>query len=70
MVDLDSTLKYILPDNVKVSVTVDDRILKTNLKINQTLVFTENSFFYSVLGFTPSRLYPLDDTDGFYHLIA
>ena len=31
---LNNTLKYILPDNVKVSVTIDDIILKSNLKTN------------------------------------
>ena len=42
---------------------------KSNLKINQTLIFTNKSFLYTVLGFTQSRSYPLDDTDGFYQLI-
>ena len=27
-------------------------------------------FFYTVLGFTRSRSYPLDDIDVFYHLIS
>ena len=70
VVDLNNTLKYILPDNVKVSVTIDDIRLKSNLKINQTLIFTEKSFFYTILGFTRSHSYPLDDIDGFYQLIA
>ena len=70
VVDLNNTLKYILPDNVQVSVTIDDIRLKANLKINQTLIFTENSFFYTILGFTRSRSYPLDDIEGFYQLIA
>ena len=70
VVDLNNTLKYILPDNVKESVTIDDVRLKSNLKINQTLVFTEKSFFYTILGFTRSHSYPLDDIDGFYQLIA
>ena len=68
--DLNNTLKYILPDNVKVSVTIDDIRLKSNLKTNQTLIFTEKSFFYTNLGFTQSRSYPLDDIDGFYQIIA
>ena len=68
--DLNNTLKYILPDNVKISVTIDDIRLKSNLKTNQTLIFTEKSFFYTILGFTQSRSYPLDDIDGFYQLIA
>ena len=69
MIDLNNTLKYISPDNVKVSVTIDDIRLKSNLKINQTLIFTEKSFFYSILGFTQSHSYPLVDIDGFYQLI-
>ena len=70
MVDLNNTLRHILPDNVKVSVTIDDVRLKSNLKINQTLIFTKKSFSYTILGFTISGSYPLDDIDGFYQLIA
>ena len=44
--------KYILPDNVEVSVTIDAVRLKSNLKINQTLIFTKKSFFLTILGFT------------------
>ena len=68
--DLNSTLKPILPDVVKVNITKDDIRLKSNLKINQTLIFTEKSFFYTILGFTQSQSYPLDDIDGYYQLIA
>ena len=70
IVDLNNTLKHILDDNVKVNITIDDIRLKSNLKINQTLIFTEKSFFYTILGFTQSRSYPLDDIDGFYQIIA
>ena len=52
VVDLNNTLKHILPDNIKVSVTIDDIRLKSNLKTNQTLIFTEKSFFYTILGNT------------------
>ena len=45
IVDLNNALKYILPDNVKLSITIDDIRLKSNLKINQTLIFTHKSFF-------------------------
>ena len=41
IVDLNNTLKHILPDNVEVNITIDDIRLKSNLKINQTLIFTE-----------------------------
>ena len=70
VVDLNKTLKFILPNNVKVNITIDDIRLKSNIKINQTVIFTEKSFFYTILGFTQSRSYPLDDIDGFYQLIA
>ena len=50
--DLNNTLKYILANNVNVSVTIDDIRLKSNLKTNQTLIFTEKSFFYRILGFS------------------
>ena len=70
VIDLNNTLKYILPDVVKVNITIDDIRLKSTLKINQTLIFTKKSFFYTILGFTQSHSYPLDDIDGFYQLIA
>ena len=69
VVDLNNTLKFILPDNVKVDITIDDIKLKCNLNTNQTLIFTERSFFYTILGFTQSRSYLLDDIDSHYQII-
>ena len=69
VIDLNNTLKNILPDNVKVTITIDDIRLKSNLKINQTLIFTNKSFFYTILGFTQSHSYPLDDVEGFYQIL-
>ena len=69
IVNLNDTLKYSLPDNVKVDVTIDDIRLKSNLKINQTLIFTEKSFFYTILGFTQSHQGPLNDIEGFYQIL-
>ena len=54
VIDLNNTLKYILPDNVNISVAVDDVRLQSNSKTDQTLIFTEKSFFYTILGFTQS----------------
>ena len=68
VVGLNNTLKN-LPD-VRISVTIDEKIYKTNLKTNQTLIFTNKSFFYTILGLTQSHSYPLDDIDGFYQWIA
>ena len=68
--DLNKTLKNILPDNLKINISIDGRKYKTDLEINQTLIFTNKSFFYTILGFTQSHSYPLDDIEGFYQLIA
>ena len=68
--DLNKTFNYILPDNVKVSITIDDIRLKSNIKINQTLIFNQKNFFYSILDFTRSHSYVLNDIDGFCQLIA
>ena len=70
VVDLNKTLKNILPNNVKIDITIDERKYKTDLKINQTLIFTNKSFFYTILGFTQSHSFPLEDIEGFYQLIA
>ena len=68
--DINNTLKNILPNIVELNVTIDEKIYKSDLKINQTLLFTDKSFFYTILGFTQSHSYPLYDIDGFYQLIA
>ena len=67
---MNETLNFILPNNVKVNFTLDDIRLKVDLKINQTLVFTNKSFFHTILGCPRSHSYPLDDMDGFYQLTA
>ena len=69
VVDLNNTLKYILPDIVKVTITIDDIRLKSNLKIMQTLIFTNKSFFYTILGFTQSYQGHLNDIEGFYQIL-
>ena len=53
VVELNNTLKYILPDNVKVGVTIVDVRLKSILKINQNLIFTKKSSLYNF------RFYPI-----------
>ena len=68
MIDSNNTLKLILRNTVKLNITRDDIRLKCDLKTKQTLIFTKKSFFYTILGITRSRSYPLDDIDGFYQL--
>ena len=70
VVDLNITLNHILPNNVNIDITIDDIRLKSNLETDQTLTFTERSFFYTILGFTQSRAYPLDDIDSHCQIIA
>ena len=67
--DIDLMLKFLLLDDVKVNITIDNVRLKSNLKNNQTLIFTKRSFFYSLLGFTQSRSSPLSDIEGFVQTI-
>ena len=69
VVDLNKTLKNILPNNIKTDINIDERKYKTDLKNNQTLMFTNKSFFYTILGFTQSHSFPLDDIECFYQLI-
>ena len=70
IIDNSGMLKHSPPKEVKVDITIDDIRLETNIKINQTLIFTEKFFNTTILGFTQSRFYPLDDVDGFYQSIA
>ena len=70
VIDLNNSLKQILPNNVKVNITIDDIKLKSNLNTNQTFIITKRSFFYTILDFTQSRSYPLDDIDSHYQIIA
>ena len=67
--DLNKTLKYISPDNVKVSITIEDIRRKSNLSNDQTLKFTRISFSYKMLGFSQSHLRVLDDIEGFIQII-
>ena len=69
VVDLNKSLKNILPNNVKIDITIDERKYKTDLQINQTLIFTNKSFFYTILGFTQSHQGFLNDIEGFYQII-
>ena len=58
-------LQYFLPDFVKLSFSFDDIRLKSILIINQTLLFTEKSFFYTKLGFPQSNSGPLGNIYGY-----
>ena len=68
--DINKTPEYISPDDVKVSVIIDDFRLKSNLKKIKLYFSLKSIFFYTILDFTQSHSYLLDDIDGFCQLIA
>ena len=59
--DINSMLKSLLPDDVKVNITIDDIRLRAKLTTNRTIRFTRKSFFYTILGFTQSNSGPLNE---------
>ena len=67
--DINKSLEHILPDNVEVSLTIDDIRLNSNLKIIQTLIITKKSNFYTILGFVQPHSGGLGDIDCFIQLI-
>ena len=70
--DINTTLKSLLPKEVKVNITIDDVRIKsnlTNLTTNKTIRFTKKSFFYTILGFTQSHSGELGDIERFIQLI-
>ena len=62
--DINLMLKSLLPDEVKVKISVDDVRVKSNLTGNKTKQFTEKSFFYTILGFSQSNSGPLGDIEN------
>ena len=52
------------------NVTIDEKKIKPDLKNNQTLIFTDKSSFYTILGSTQSHSYSFFYIDGFYQSIA
>ena len=62
-------LKSLIPDKVKVKLTIDDNRLRSNLNTKKTIKFTTKSFLYTILGFTQSRAGPLVDIKNFVQLI-
>ena len=67
--DINQILKHILPNNVKVIITISDIRLKSSLDNIQTWIFTKKSFFCTILGFVQSISGDLGDINGFIQLI-
>ena len=62
------TLKKLLPDEVKVNITIDDIRLKSNSTTNKTIRFTKKTFLYVFLGLTQPHLSELGDIEGLAQL--
>ena len=67
--DINKTTQGLLSDIVKISITIVDIRLKSNLEFIQTFISTKKSFFNTILEFTQSKLGPLGDIDGVIQLI-
>ena len=55
IIDFNHMLKTFFPKEVKVDINIDSVRLEANSIINQTLIFTNERFFYTILGFTQSH---------------
>ena len=67
--DINMMVKSLLPNDVRVKITIADFRLKSNFTINKSLRFTIKSFFFIILGFTESHSGLLGDIGGFVQLI-
>ena len=62
-------LKSLLPDEVKVNITIDDIRIKSNLTTAKTIRLTKKSFFNTMLGFTQSYSGVLGEIESFVQII-
>ena len=67
--DFNLMLKSLIPDEVKVNITIDDIRLRSNLTSNETIRFTKKPLFYRFLGFIQSHSRVLSDFEAFVQLI-
>ena len=67
--DIKLMLKSLLPNDVKVNITIDDIRFRSNLTNNKTIRFTKISFFYTTLGLIQYNSSTSSDIDGFVQLI-
>ena len=62
-------LKSLLPNDVKINITIDDIKVKSNLTTCKTFRFTKKLFFFIIFGFMQSHSGTLGDIAGFVQLI-
>ena len=63
--DINLMLKSLIPNEIKVNVSIDDTRLRSNLTSNKVKKFTKTSFFYTKLCFNQSHPGALLDFNGF-----
>ena len=61
--------KSLLPNKVKVNISIDDIRLRSNRTTNKTIRLTIKIFFYTIQRFTQCHSGPLSNFEGFVHLI-
>ena len=66
--DINLMLKHLLPNKVKIFITINDIRLESILYISRTLIFTRTSFFYRILGFTQSHSGVLGEIKRFFSI--
>ena len=62
-------LKSLLPDDVKINITIDDIRLRSILTTHKTIRLAKKSVFHTILVFTECLSRPLGDIEGFVQLI-
>ena len=62
-------LKSLLPNAVKVNITIDDIRLRSNLSFHKTIGFSKKTV-YTILGFTQFHSKALYDSNEFVYLIS
>ena len=67
--DFNLMINSLLPDEVKVNITIDHIRLGSNLTTNKTIWPTKKSFFKTILVFTQSHSRPPSDIAGYVLLI-
>ena len=70
VIDIKFMLKSLLPEEVKVNITIDGVGLKSNLTTNKTTRFTKKSFLCTILGFIETLSGELGNIKGFVQIIV
>ena len=69
IIDFDFILKFLIPKEAKVEITVDGVRLRSILTTKKIIRFTKKSFFYIILGFKQPGSGELGDIPGFIQLV-